>query len=326
MTISGPVSLKTLAVSSISIVTGSGPQSKTMMPPWRHRGHDCVRGAARRGSIPNHDVRHRRVHGLGLRGNGCGAVRVSGGRSGSRIRLDGAQAHASHEKGGHLFAGDGSVRTVDRVGGRVAPLGDAGRSETVDVLFENSSRIRERRLGRRRQVESPHQECRHLPTGDDSVRTVDRVGRRVAPLRDAGRGETVDVLLEDPCRVRERCLGRRRQSRSPHQKRRHLPACHGSRRTEQVVRRWIAALGDADGGNGLDGALMHTVVVVGETASRREIGGRDTDRTQHDHEREKRSDDKASGARHAAEASGRRPSLHEQNPRSPNLRGADRSE
>ena len=60
MTIFGPVSLKILAVGVSVMVTGSGPQSKVMMPPLATADDHGGRGAARGGAGADDVVRDAR--------------------------------------------------------------------------------------------------------------------------------------------------------------------------------------------------------------------------------------------------------------------------
>ena len=56
-------------------------------------------------------------------------------------------------------------------------------------------------LRHRRQVEGPHEECRHLRTGDVAVGAELVIERRVASLGHTRSAQLVDVRLEDPAIV-----------------------------------------------------------------------------------------------------------------------------
>src|SRR5690606_26716740 len=95
---------------------------------------------------------------------------------------------------GHLAPGDIVAGTEAVVGGWVAPAGDSGRRQGVDLGLEDRVVVVCEAVAVGGDVPvRPGEERRHLASGDAAVRAEPVVRRRVAAFGDAGGGEGVDV-------------------------------------------------------------------------------------------------------------------------------------
>ncbi len=265
MTTSG-LSLKTFAVAFIAMVTGFGPQSKVMTPPWATAFTTAAEVQLPGVPVPTtwsgSEVstgraaeRDRRI---------AGRVARRGRRWGHRSELQRALQERRH-----LPASDDLAGTELAI---AATGRDARGRESVDVGRERVIRrhIAERDAARRGQRQGADQERRHLPAGHRVVRAEPVVGGRVAALGDARGRELVDIDRERPRYIGEVGPAGRRQPKTSDQEGRHLRPGDGVPRAEQVVEGRVAAAGDAGGGDRLDRALEDRPVVVDEGAARRE--------------------------------------------------------
>src|SRR5690606_27167294 len=101
--------------------------------------------------------------------------------------------------------------------------------------------------------------------GERRVWTESVVGGRVAPKRDPGIRQAIDVVLEDAVVVVCEVIGPGwRKVQGPSQEGCRLTARHGAARTEPIVCRWIAPAGDPRRGQTIDITGVNGVVVVGE--------------------------------------------------------------
>src|SRR5690606_26549666 len=109
------------------------------------------------------------------------------------------QAEGSHEEGRHHGTGDGTIRAVLCTVGRVAAAGDSRRRQPLDVLLEDAGVV-VGEVGRSRgqaQIETTHEERRHLATTYVALGTELGVVGRVTAPGDTGSGQPGNVVVEN---------------------------------------------------------------------------------------------------------------------------------